>query len=217
MLLFRFTPVYPLEPLEVRVDDSKGLTVDEGSELNDLLTEKARGELLGQLAVFPLAQDVQEWMNDRLEARLRAKRGAKKKKKRLLQGDDPSSSAEDPELDKRIADDLRRKRELLLRTPDPGSEGLWTGEGKDESSDSTDSLLEDEELYEGGSSSSSSSAAVVLPTRKEGRRKSLGEGEERMNLIYLIKIYMTTTLRHPNPVHQDPPSHPHQDHHLRTN
>ncbi len=139
------------------------------------------------MAVFPVAQEAQDWMNACVEGHATAK-----KKKHPAQGQGQghgqsgdggssgggggggglsSNSTDDAEkeLEKRIAADLQRKRQLLLRTP----ESDWMNEvpGDDEGSSSDEADLDslDDEDNNGaeGSTTSSSERHAFVGRRKE--------------------------------------------------
>ncbi len=123
VLSFVFPPNYPLEPVLVAPEQCLGFAQSEESALTARLNNLAASpELEGQLAVFALAQEAQDWMSKCLETRsnnagtngnIGSNNGSNNN--RPLSG--PASEA-DKELQKKIADDLNRKKQLLLKTPE---------------------------------------------------------------------------------------------------
>ncbi len=178
-LAFAMPHMYPLEPVVVAVEECMGLTPDEEAALRAAVTSKANSpDLEGQLAVFAVAQEAQDWMNACVEARA----AGKKKKHPAKAGDSrgaiansgsAASSTDDAEkeLEKRIADDLKRKRELLLKTP----EADWMNEvppddassGSSRDEDDIDSLEDEDNMAVDASTTSSSDRhAFAAPSKR---------------------------------------------------
>lgn len=165
LLAFRMDPMYPLTALEVNIEDCQGLSLKQQVQMRELLTNKCH-ELAGQVAVYSIVQDVQDWIVSEVTKEEEAEKKESEKASQKEQASLATSVAEeDKELQRRIEDDLKRKRELLLKTP--GSDEFW--EYGDESnssrefsstSEDDDSLMLDDDTGAMESTASSSDPAA---------------------------------------------------------
>ena len=188
--------MYPLIPLEgllkgyvclgsseaffspARVADSAGLTLTQDASLRELVTKKAKSdELLNQPAVFAVAQETQDFV-----AQLASKGGNSDEEshdvKRVHEMDE-----EELELEKRIADDLKKKQAMLLRTPDASSPFYSAGVDSEEDDEGDTDSLFDETDDHGIEENSSEEVRGERRERKSDKRNKAEKMKWKMGKI----------------------------------
>lgn len=166
VLTFEMPAMYPLEPVKVGLEQCLGLSIPEEAALKQALVARAGApDLEGQPAVFAVAQEAQDWLLGCLEAR--SKVSSKHRGGSNSSELDNKSSDADLELQKKIADDLKRKKQLLLKTPDsdwmhhvgsaPNADSVGDDFDEDEDEEQNKDSLEDDDAVGSEAATTSSS------------------------------------------------------------
>jgi hypothetical protein len=157
VLAFEMPPQYPLEPVSVSLEQVLGLSIPEEAALKQAVVSRAAS----CVDVFAIATEAQDWMSACLDARASAKRA-------LSSGSEYKSSDADLELQKKIAHDLKRKKDLLLKTPEsdwmhhvsppPNADSIGEDFEDEEEEANKDSLDDDDDDAADGTDHTSSSS-----------------------------------------------------------